>query len=169
MRAAFKTPYISLFSLVISLFAVLTFSCNNNKCKYVSCANGGICNSGACTCIPGYEGALCETVSRDRYIRTWLVWDSGSIAPIMVYTLSVTPDSPIVTQVWINNLYNYFTIPISGIVQVPSDDLLISPQSLMAKTVSGTGNYDTSVHLYLNYNVIDSITGNVDYRTLKSL
>jgi hypothetical protein len=42
-------------------FSAITYtSCNGDKCKDISCRNGGSCNDGTCTCVNGYNGKLCE-------------------------------------------------------------------------------------------------------------
>lgn len=42
-----------------------------DPCAAVVCQNGGVCESGNCNCPAGYEGALCETRTRDKFIGTW--------------------------------------------------------------------------------------------------
>ena len=148
--------------------AVSVMSCSNDKCRTVNCVNGGVCADGACTCAPGYQGPLCETRSRDRYIKTWTVWDSGSIAPIMIYNITITADS-LLTNIKIQNLYNYFTLPVSGTINNIDDSLSIPVQTLMARQVQGTGGYDTSSRIYLYYAVKDVVGGLPDFRTLRSL
>ena len=157
-----------LMGFLLALSVVSVVSCSNDKCRTVNCVNGGVCADGACTCSPGYEGPLCETRSRDRYIKTWTVWDSGSIAPIMIYTISVTADT-LVTNLKIQNLYNYFTGYVRGTIN--SDDSLMLPiQTLMTKQLQGMGGYDTSTRFFLNYAVRDpSGAGFTDFRTIRSL
>ena len=154
--------------LLFALGAVSVVSCSNDKCRTVNCANGGVCAEGACTCSPGYQGPLCESRSRDRYIKTWTVWDSGSIAPIMIYNVIVSSDS-LLTNVKIQNLYNYFTLSINGTVNNIDDSLVIPVQTLMARQVQGKGGYDTSARFYLYYAVKDVVGGLPDFRTMRSL
>lgn len=35
-------------------------SCKKDKCKDVTCQNGGVCNDGTCGCVNGYTGATCQ-------------------------------------------------------------------------------------------------------------
>ena len=36
-----------------------------DPCEDVTCHNGGVCSNGDCTCVTGYEGQLCETVTNN--------------------------------------------------------------------------------------------------------
>lgn len=47
--------------LVVSTFSLVTYtSCNSDKCKDISCKNGGSCADGVCTCTGSYKGDLCQ-------------------------------------------------------------------------------------------------------------
>ena len=47
---------------IVSLFAgTLYTSCKKDRCKGVTCLNGGSCNEGNCSCPTGYSGTRCET------------------------------------------------------------------------------------------------------------
>jgi hypothetical protein len=60
------TAYTSLiFAAFISI--MLYTACERNPCDNVTCFNGGSCGSGICNCPSGYEGAQCQTLSRDRF------------------------------------------------------------------------------------------------------
>lgn len=67
--------------LAVCLSVGIMYSCSD-KCKDVSCLNGGTCDEGKCKCVQGYEGERCATASRDRFIGTW----SGE------YTIKVTAE-----------------------------------------------------------------------------
>jgi hypothetical protein len=67
-----KIAYVFVGLLTIGSIALLP-SCSKDKCKDVTCQNGGTCNDddGSCTCATGYEGANCETAMRDKFIGTF--------------------------------------------------------------------------------------------------
>lgn len=80
MKQILKYP-IRMTAILLTLFL---FSCekkqssNNNtepyvdKCKGVTCLNGGTCVDGVCDCIDGYEGEKCEILSREKYLGTYV-------------------------------------------------------------------------------------------------
>lgn len=62
--------------VTVSLLAAVigtTFitSCEPNACDGINCQNGGSCGHGECNCPTGWEGSLCETKKRDRYIGVY--------------------------------------------------------------------------------------------------
>jgi hypothetical protein len=58
--------------LTISAFcAVLYTSCTKDKCKDVTCQNGGTCSDGNCVCPTGVTGTNCETLYRTSYANTY--------------------------------------------------------------------------------------------------
>jgi hypothetical protein len=55
-------------------------SCTQDPCvsKKITCANGGTCLEGVCTCVDGYQGDLCADLSRTNFLNsnglaTWKV------------------------------------------------------------------------------------------------
>lgn len=57
------------------LFAcLLLFSCKNDPCDDVVCANEATCLEGICDCTEGYEGTLCDVEMRSNFYGTW--WGS---------------------------------------------------------------------------------------------
>lgn len=47
--------------LVFSVFSTITYtSCQQDKCKDITCLNGGGCAEGVCVCPTGYTGTLCQ-------------------------------------------------------------------------------------------------------------
>jgi uncharacterized membrane protein len=67
IRSAMLAAFVTLFA-----FTVVTYtSCKKDKCKDVTCQNGGTCSDGNCSCPTGYSGTLCETGSAAKFIGTW--------------------------------------------------------------------------------------------------
>lgn len=58
MKVSLKKPLYFLF-----LFFCFALACEEDPCEGVTCTNGGTCveGLGTCDCLPGYEGAACET------------------------------------------------------------------------------------------------------------
>ena len=149
--------------IIVSAFISITYmsSCNRDKCKTIVCANGGVCNSGACTCPSGYEGSNCETVSREKFLGNWTVFEKGSVTEAAHYVISIQPSTQI-TDVVIQNFYNYFTVPIKGYVS--GDSLYIPNQQYQGKVVFGIGYIYSNVTygqfgaVSMSYEVIDTAT-----------
>ena len=58
---------------IITLVLALTFFLGcEDPCENISCLNDGICISGDCDCLLGFEGSTCETDSRDKFLGFYL-------------------------------------------------------------------------------------------------
>ena len=128
----------------LGLFTTLTTatSCNEDNCKAIVCANGGVCeDDGACTCPVGFEGERCETVSRDKFIGVWTVTEDGSASSATRYAVSVEQYPGEVTKVWIRNFNNQANAAVMA--QVNGDTIVIPSQTYtvgqITKTVDGIG------------------------------
>jgi hypothetical protein len=63
--------------LIVGVMSALVYtSCKKDKCVDVACKNLGACFDGNCTCLAGYEGSRCDTLSRKKFIYTWNGADS---------------------------------------------------------------------------------------------
>ena len=59
--------------LMLVTFSTVTYtSCKKDKCKKVSCANNGTCKDGNCICPTGYNGKICEALTRDGYTKKYV-------------------------------------------------------------------------------------------------
>jgi len=62
---------------LLSLAVAFTFgiaalnSCTEDKCKDVTCSNGGVCMDGTCDCAAGYEGTTCQTKMADKFVGSY--------------------------------------------------------------------------------------------------
>jgi len=161
------TKKILIFSLSAfsAFFLLFGSSCNRDKCKTVVCAYNGVCNQGACICQAGYEGSNCETISRDKYLGNWTVFEKGSTTDAAQYSVSVVASND-VTQVAILNFNNFFTVPI--LATVSGDSIVIPNQQYDGKVVFGTGYIYSNVTygqygaISLSYEVVDTATLRVD-------
>ncbi|RYZ53757.1 MAG: hypothetical protein EOP49_06625 [Sphingobacteriales bacterium] len=147
MKARFKTILLSALGALSVFSAVTVSSCNEDKCKAIVCAFGGVCTDGACLCPSGYEGPQCETVNRQRYLGAWVVTENGSVTDAAQYTLSIEKGDNI-TELRIKNLRNLFITDVRGFVN--GDTLYIPQQTIDNHTVIGSG-YITSDKFYGDY------------------
>ena len=167
MKVTFKPlTYVIIFALSAMVAALYTTSCKLDKCKSIVCAYGGSCEDGACKCQPGYQGPNCETITRTRFNGLWTVTEKGSNTPLRKYPLNIESNGKDVTVVYIQNLYNYFTVKIKA--NVDGDTLIIPNQQVMGKVVFGKGYIYTEKNgqdlsaISMRYEVIDTATGLVD-------
>lgn len=153
----------------ISMTGMLFTSCEKDKCKEITCANNGVCNSdGSCTCPLGYEGNKCEIITRDKFKGSWNVIEDGSISSPEIYTLSIENGTEI-DQVIIRNMNNFSNVSVNAKVQ--GDTLFIPLQNMVqdgiTKSVEGKGYfvfeefYGLHGKLTVKYRVIDS-EGNIN-------
>lgn len=77
---------VSLFVIAMFTLAVYT-SCEKkpdyvyiDECENVVCENDGVCYSGLCSCVAGFEGESCEKKWISRYIGNWEVTETVDIS-----------------------------------------------------------------------------------------
>lgn len=165
MKARLKSVILTAIS-VIATFSIVTYSsCELDKCKSISCAFQGVCNEGRCICPNGYEGPQCETVTRKKFLGTWVVSETGSISQGSQYTVSVEP-GPNLTEVRIKNFRNFFITDVNAFVK--GDSIYLPEQILQNQTITGNGwiedekYYGDNGRIVLKYKVKDNATGDTD-------
>ena len=90
---------------VICLLCMATISGCQKGCANV-CLRGSICLGGTCSCpdpysgsncdtlcLLGYEGYLCQTPSRDKFLNGWLCTSADQSATTQTYLISFIPDT----------------------------------------------------------------------------
>jgi hypothetical protein len=124
------------FSVIITVlvFSVVGYTgCKKDKCKDVSCKNGGSCAEGKCVCPFAYEGAACEKLTREKFIGTWDGTEectSGGFTLVSVITALPDPGS-----VLLSNPGGYGTSEtITGVVS-GNNKLLFTNQPLSDGTI----------------------------------
>jgi len=76
-----KLVVLSTFLVLGVFWAVTNTSCTKDACKAVTCANGGSCGGGLCTCPKGIGGLNCEIIYRELYANTYKgSWQEDSIS-----------------------------------------------------------------------------------------
>lgn len=152
-----------LFTTVVTLsafFAVLYTSCKQDKCKAIACAYGGVCDDGVCKCLPGYEGANCETITRSKFLGSYQVHEMGTITVDRQYAMAIEAD-PDINYVQLKNIYNYFTGPTIR-ASVKGDTMIIPNQQVLGKVIFGKGyiystnGYGSGSVITMKYEVVDS-------------
>jgi hypothetical protein len=120
-----------------------------DPCANVICQNGGTCSNGNCTCATGYEGTNCQTLSRAKFIGTYVGTEQctmGTDAYSLV--LSAHTDNMKLT---LTNLYNQgftATCTITG-----TNTFTFSGTDGSA-TYSGAGTFSNN-QITINYQISD--------------
>ncbi|HXH19172.1 MAG TPA: hypothetical protein VNJ07_08815 [Chitinophagales bacterium] len=117
-----------LLSLMTAVSVLLFNSCSEeDKCKDITCLNGGVCVDGVCiNCDAGYEGNLCETVSRTKFLGTYSVRDSCTSSGISTYSITIDTSSVGIDKVLVSNFWDLFSSPVRASIDV--DDITIPAQ-----------------------------------------
>jgi len=164
MKARLKSVILSAIGIV-SAFSLVTLSSCDDKCKSVSCAYEGTCNEGKCICKTGYEGPQCETLTRKKFLGTWVVTEVGSISDGRQYTINIG-EGPNLSQVKIANFYNFFKSPVNAFVK--GDTINIISQDIDQYTIQGRGwieddhKYGDNGRIVVQYKVIDNEKNQTD-------
>jgi len=116
------------FTLLTGAFVFGTSSCKEDLCKATVCAYEGTCEEdGSCTCLIGYEGERCETISRDKFKGAWTVTEKGTITNAATYATSIENGEEI-DDVVIRNFNNKFNKDIYA--KIEKDTIYIPSQSV---------------------------------------
>lgn len=165
MKAILRSVIFTVFSLA-GVFAIVHTSCKEDKCKAIVCAYGGNCTDGTCTCLPGYEGPNCETITRNKFVGGYQVHETGTITLERQYPIAIEQDAE-VNYVNIKNLYNFFGNP-SVRALVRGDSIFIPNQQILGKIIFGRGSitpaptgFGTSSIITMRYEVVDSVNNNI--------
>ncbi len=138
-----------------------------DQCAAISCAYGGYCSEGKCVCPSGYEGDNCELITRDKFLSSWTVKETGTITVAREYAIAIEKDvaTAPVNSVLVKLLYNYFSISVRA--NVVKDSIFIPNQQIMGKIVFGKGYIyaDTlgqpNGRISMRYEVVDSANNNI--------
>ncbi|GAA4456067.1 calcium-binding EGF-like domain-containing protein [Rurimicrobium arvi] len=155
-----------------SIFSTISLtSCKRDKCKTISCQNGSKCieSEGSCECAPGYEGSMCEVVTRDKFTGTWNVQEQGTISPTTQYVASIKNSAlpgANNADVQVFNLNNSTFGLVNAVVK--GDTITIPEQNIDNKKVQGIGYltketfYGNHETLILKYKITNMNNGDVD-------
>ena len=167
------TSVMYVLSILFVIFTIGYLSCSKSptatttSCKTYGCGTNGYCDSlaGLCHCLPGYEGVSCGTVSRQKFLGIWTVFEKGSISTAAQYTTSIeSGTNP--QDIVIKNFFNLFLNPVNATAS--GDTIFIPYQSMQGKSIVGfgVGNSDIAHGQFgtitMRYEIIDSVTGTKD-------
>lgn len=153
-------PVLALFATALIFFYT---SCTTDPCKDVVCLNDGVCNAGNCDCAPGYEGTDCSTVSRDKFIGTFLVNDVCTTSGSSSYNVVITSSSTDVTKAFISNAWNAFTNLVNATIDGSAITIPLQEPDGDGFTISGSGTMDVANGVItMTYTVTDTNTSTTD-------
>jgi hypothetical protein len=167
-----------LFVLGILVAGILSvayfFSCTTKgQCDNVVCLNSGACYDGKCVCPVGYEGAICDTLSRDKFVYNFNGGDSCGVNLYAGYYPKTYTQYPIHIR---RRLYSNLEILIQDMLNFPNDSAVgtmlktdsfsfIGSNNATSYTGSGWLRHDT---LWMQYHVVhDTISYDCSYMGLK--
>ncbi len=165
MKARIKTILLSALGAIATFSAITYSSCNSDKCKAIACAYGGVCKEGNCVCPSGYEGAQCETITRDKYAGVWTVFEKGTITQDNTYDVTFKYGISM-TDMQVINFYNKLVSPVS--IRLVNDTLYIPQQTVDGFEISGSGVLDRDPYyskhgkLTIRYTIRDLQSGQVN-------
>ena len=136
--------------------AALSFTSCKDECKDVTCANGGTCDAGVCSCPSGYEGDLCETETRAKIIGTYQVSEDCGTTGAATYNVTITAASSDVTKVLISPFGGYTGVTATCTLNGSSLTLnSVSGSSLSFSNLSGTVSANGGTISNVSYTVSD--------------
>ena len=142
-------------SAIIAALALTVNSCTKDEdpCDEVTCQNGGSCNDGNCTCATGYQGSLCETEVREKFVATYEC--SNSCLPGSSWTCVISKSATGITKVVMTNMGNTPGLELIGTVDGNNITILSQTDNDNdgdSWTVEGTGSISgTTVTLNIQY------------------
>jgi hypothetical protein len=151
---------------LLSLATALTLglaslnSCTEDKCKDVTCDNGGACVDGTCECADGYEGTTCQTKMTDKFAGSYKYNEpSGTgCGGFTDWPVTITASSSVANKVIITGFGAFqcsgADIQVEGTVN-GTDLTIASNQSFCSGNIvinSGSGSINgTSTSITINY------------------
>jgi hypothetical protein len=144
--------------LTIGAFTSVVFtSCEKDACEDIICANGGTCTDGACNCAAGYEGTLCETESRTKFIKSWAATDVQG-TNTLVYTCAIASGS-LITNVIISNKFSddFFVNNVNATVSGNTINIASQQPDADGYAVAGSGTL-SSGKITWNYTITEVAT-----------
>ncbi|HNB81048.1 MAG TPA: hypothetical protein PLP34_00770 [Chitinophagaceae bacterium] len=143
--------------LTLGAFSLTLFtSCDPDPCEDIVCANGGTCTDGTCACPAGYEGTLCETLSRTKFLGVFTGNETCTLGTD-TYSITCTANSDD-TKFNIQNLYNQSSV--TAIASANGNAFTIPSQTVMAGTVAvGSGTISGNT-ITVTYTISDGTNTN---------
>lgn len=126
--------------LFLSLFLLMLNACSD-PCSDIDCGPNGTCIEGECSCDEGYEGMLCDTETRAKYLGLYSgdisscfegLEDLGAIPEGLTVINAVVEESPDNIN-FVSILPSSAVLPVDGIVANPSEGITEIP--LMTNTI----------------------------------
>ncbi len=115
-------------------------SCKRNACDKISCENDAVCEAGSCNCKIGYEGSLCEVLTRAKFVKngTYSVNEEGTSTPLSQYKATIVAGDQI-NQVKIQGLRDGIFQGQDVIATIYHDTIRIFNQTVNGYEIEGIG------------------------------
>ena len=151
-----KLSILSAGILTILAFSIISFtnSCQQDKCKDITCLNGGTCTDGTCTCPAGYSGTDCGNLNRSAFIKNWNVVSNSCLGGTGGWTVTVVAGSG-ADDIILQNFGHFIcgSGPINISAKVTSATAFTIPSQLVCGTTyDGSGSLNgTSLNVTYNW------------------
>jgi hypothetical protein len=142
--------------LSAAILLLLFSACKRDQCKDVVCPAQKVCYDGNCICPAGYEGSLCDTLSRQKMIGNYFVGENCPGSGAQNYYSNIT-EGVNAEQIEINNIVN------SGLfcdATVSENSVYIPDQQVGGIQLSGQGSFNEQLNqliLYIDYSISGSL------------
>jgi len=128
------------FLVSVGLIALFVGCSTPNPCSGIDCLNYGLCNDGECLCLAGYEGTVCDTISRDRILGSYVATQNCNQDEPFTYQMFIAAGPQSVSDLIIGNFGN----GVIGVHATLNGDYITIPQQHLvvqsgAVDVHGTG------------------------------
>lgn len=141
-------------AVITALISVVSYtsSCKKDACENVICLNLGACDGGKCVCPIGFEGARCEILSRDKFIKTYNGRDTctSDTAFYLTYPIYFRAQTGDPREMVMKNILN--DMADSAYCTMQGTDTFTFQGSNNSLTYFGTGKMRND-SLWLNYSV----------------
>jgi len=137
---------------LLSLAVAFTFgiaalnSCTEDKCKDVTCSNGGVCMDGTCDCADGYEGTTCQTEQRAKFLGNYSV-SAGTVSCDSTGNDIINQGAPVSISTSSSSI-SKVSIVFAGISltgTVNGSNITVDQATLNNFTYSGTGSINGNI------------------------
>lgn len=147
---------------LVAATMLFTTSCTQDLCvkNKITCQNGGICSEGICSCAAGYEGELCATESRTKFIGTFVGSETCTVGNDN-YSIALSNSSD-VAKVVVTNLYNNspaYVVPVTlnGTKFTAASAVVSTTPNTV--TISNVAGVITGSSLVVDYTISSSLSG----------
>lgn len=141
-------------ALVATGLSLFVASCETDKCKDVTCNNGGICLDGTCDCADGFEGTTCDSAAYEKFKGVWTGNETCTGGGTATYSVNIYGSSTAPKKVLLDNLGNYGCSTGGNVIAVATASgktFTLNSDTTCGTVFSGTGTLGTDGKIVVSY------------------